>query len=157
MGHSMPWTSPRSHDHSLSQPRQPIGMGVDPKRVMAELFGGDRNFAGSWGSMHIFRNTAFMAMRNYPVKFLWVLEWHLEINTTKRRVTLCYMGDEQFVRGHSTKHLISPCSGNFSCIYRREQRLRNGTSVERTANHADIGNWALAMKCHVDPLTEWIP
>ena len=65
---------------------QPIGMGVDPKRVMAELFGKATGTSqGLGGSMHIFqKNTAFMADTELSeVKFLWVLEWHLEINTTE--------------------------------------------------------------------------
>ena len=45
---------------------QPIGMGVDPKRVMAELYGKATGTSqGLGGSMHIFlKNTAFMGARN---------------------------------------------------------------------------------------------
>jgi pyruvate dehydrogenase E1 component alpha subunit len=41
---------------------QPIGMGVDPKRVMAELWKSYRTSKGMGGSMHILKSTAFMVV-----------------------------------------------------------------------------------------------
>jgi pyruvate dehydrogenase E1 component alpha subunit len=38
---------------------QPIGMGVDPKRVMAELLGKVTGLKGMGGSMHIFQRAPF--------------------------------------------------------------------------------------------------
>jgi pyruvate dehydrogenase E1 component alpha subunit len=39
---------------------QPIGMGVDPKRVMAELLEKLRTSKGMGGSMHIFQRAPFL-------------------------------------------------------------------------------------------------
>ena len=65
---------------------QPIGMGVDPKRVMAELFGKATGTSqGLGGSMHIFSKEHRFHGGHGIVggQILWVLEWHLEINTTE--------------------------------------------------------------------------
>jgi TPP-dependent pyruvate/acetoin dehydrogenase alpha subunit len=43
---------------------QPIGMGVDPKRVMAELLGKVTDSKGMGGSMHIFSRALLWWSRN---------------------------------------------------------------------------------------------
>ena len=61
----------------------PIGMGVDPKRVMAELYGKSTGTSmGLGGSMHIFKkNTDFMEdMELLEVKFLLEQGWLLGIS-----------------------------------------------------------------------------
>jgi pyruvate dehydrogenase E1 component alpha subunit len=52
---------------------QPIGMGVDPKRVMAELLGKVTGTSkGMGGSMHIFSRASFLWSRNVGGQIQWV-------------------------------------------------------------------------------------
>lgn len=127
---------------------QPIGMGVDPKKVMAELYGKDTGTShGMGGSMHIFSpehgfygghgivggQIPLGAGLAFADKFF-----------KKEAVTLCYMGDGAVRQGslHETFNLamlwklpvVFICENNGYAM---------GTSVERTANHSDI--WKLGL------------
>lgn len=127
---------------------QPIGMGVDPKRVMAELYGkGTGTSQGLGGSMHIFSKEkgfygghgivggqiplgAGMAFADKYFK--------------RNAVTLCYMGDGAVRQGslHETFNLamlwqlpvVFICENNGYAM---------GTSVARTAHTTDI--WKLGL------------
>ena len=75
---------------------QPIGMGVDPKKVMAELYGkvtGTSNGLG--GSMHIFSKEHRFHGGHGIVggQIPLVQAWPLGTNTTHRSSNLCFMGD----------------------------------------------------------------
>jgi pyruvate dehydrogenase E1 component alpha subunit len=127
---------------------QPIGMGVDPKRVMAELYGKATGTSqGLGGSMHIFSpehgfygghgivggQIPLGAGLAFADKFF-----------KRDAVTLCYMGDGAVRQGslHETFNLamlwklpvVFICENNGYAM---------GTSVERTANHPDI--WKLGL------------
>ncbi|GAA0873579.1 pyruvate dehydrogenase (acetyl-transferring) E1 component subunit alpha [Gangjinia marincola] len=127
---------------------QPIGMGVDPKRVMAELYGKATGTSqGLGGSMHIFSpehrfygghgivggQIPLGAGLAYADKY-----------SDRDNVTLCYMGDGAVRQGslHETFNLamlwelpvVFICENNGYAM---------GTSVARTANHTDI--WKLGL------------
>ncbi|MGS2764611.1 pyruvate dehydrogenase (acetyl-transferring) E1 component subunit alpha [Sinomicrobium sp. M5D2P9] len=127
---------------------QPIGMGVDPRRVMAELYGKSTGTSqGLGGSMHIFSKEkgfygghgivggqiplgAGMAFADKYFK--------------REAVTLCYMGDGAVRQGslHETFNLamlwqlpvVFICENNGYAM---------GTSVARTAHTTDI--WKLGL------------
>ena len=88
----------------------PIGMGVDPKKVMAELYGKATGTSmGLGGSMHIFqKNIVFM-----EVTVLSADKSHLGAGMAfgdkyfnRGAVTLCFMGDGAVRRGSFHETLI---------------------------------------------------
>ena len=127
---------------------QPIGMGVDPRRVMAELYGkATGTSSGLGGSMHIFSKKhgfygghgivggqiplgAGMAFADKYFK--------------TGAVTLCYMGDGAVRQGslHETFNLATlwKLPVVFIC---ENNGYAMGTSVERTASHTEI--WKLGL------------
>lgn len=122
---------------------QPIGMGVDPRRVMAELFGkGTGTSQGLGGSMHIFSKEFNFYGGHGIVGGQIPLGAGLAFADKyqgKDGVTLCYMGDGAVRQGslHETFNLamlwklpvVFICENNGYAM---------GTSVARTANHTDI-------------------
>ncbi|UNZ00299.1 pyruvate dehydrogenase (acetyl-transferring) E1 component subunit alpha [Zhouia spongiae] len=122
---------------------QPIGMGVDPRRVMAELFGkGTGTSQGLGGSMHIFSKEHNFYGGHGIVGGQIPLGAGLAFADKyqgRDGVTLCYMGDGAVRQGslHETFNLamlwklpvVFICENNGYAM---------GTSVERTANHTDI-------------------
>lgn len=127
---------------------QPIGMGVDPKKVMAELYGkGTGTSQGLGGSMHIFSPEHGFYGGHGIVGGQIPLGAGLAFADKyfkRDAVTLCYMGDGAVRQGslHETFNLamlwklpvVFICENNGYAM---------GTSVERTANHTDI--WKLGL------------
>jgi pyruvate dehydrogenase E1 component alpha subunit len=127
---------------------QPIGMGEDPKRVMAELYGKSTGTSGgNGGSMHIFSKEHRFYGGHGIVGGQIPLGAGLAFGDKyfkRDSVTLCYMGDGAVRQGslHETFNLamlwqlpvVFICENNGYAM---------GTSVERTANHQEI--WKLGL------------
>lgn len=122
---------------------QPIGMGVDPRRIMAELFGKkDGTSKGNGGSMHM-----FSVEHNFygghgivggQIPLGAGLAFADKYNGSDA-VTLCYMGDGAVRQGsfHETMNLAM--LWKIPVVFIIENNgYAMGTSVERTANHTDI-------------------
>ncbi|WP_298530614.1 pyruvate dehydrogenase (acetyl-transferring) E1 component subunit alpha [uncultured Algibacter sp.] len=122
---------------------QPIGMGVDPKRVMAELYGKATGTSGGMGgSMHIF-SKEFRFYGGHGIVggqiplgagIAFGDKYHGEDG-----VTLCCFGDGAARQGslHETFNLAM--LWNLPVVFVCENNgYAMGTSVERTANHEDI-------------------
>ena len=127
---------------------QPIGMGVDPKRVMAELYGkatGTSNGLG--GSMHIFSKEHRFYGGHGIVGGQIPLGAGLAFGDKyagRKGVTLTFMGDGAVRQGslHETFNLAM--LWNLPVVFCCENNgYAMGTSVARTANHTDI--WKLGL------------
>ncbi len=125
---------------------QPIGMGVDPKRVMAELYGkGTGTSQGLGGSMHIFSKEHRFYGGHGIVGGQIPLGAGLAFADKYKKndaVTLTFMGDGATRQGslHETFNLAM--LWNLPVVFCVENNgYAMGTSVERTANHTDI--WKL--------------
>jgi pyruvate dehydrogenase E1 component alpha subunit len=127
---------------------QPIGMGEDPKRVMAELYGKATGTSqGLGGSMHIFSPEHRFYGGHGIVGGQIPLGAGIAFADkyfNRDSVTLTYMGDGAVRQGslHETFNLamlwqlpvVFICENNGYAM---------GTSVERTASHSDI--WKLGL------------
>jgi pyruvate dehydrogenase E1 component alpha subunit len=127
---------------------QPIGMGVDPKKVMAELFGKVTGTSkGMGGSMHIFSKEHRFYGGHGIVGGQIPLGAGLAFSDKyfkQNGVTLCYMGDGAVRQGslHETFNLamlwqlpvVFICENNGYAM---------GTSVARTSYSTDI--WKLGL------------
>lgn len=125
---------------------QPIGMGADPKRVMAELYGKATGTSkGMGGSMHIFSKEHRFYGGHGIVGGQIPLGAGIAFGDKyhdRDAVTICCFGDGAARQGslHETFNLamlwklpvVFVCENNGYAM---------GTSVERTANHPDI--WKL--------------
>ena len=122
---------------------QPIGMGVDPKKVMAELYGkGTGTSQGLGGSMHIFAKEHRFYGGHGIVGGQIPLGAGLAFADKyfdRDSVTLTFMGDGATRQGslHETFNLAM--LWNLPVVFCVENNgYAMGTSVERTANHTDI-------------------
>ena len=127
---------------------QPIGMGVDPKRVMAELYGkGTGTSQGLGGSMHIFSKEHRFYGGHGIVGGQIPLGAGLSFGDKyhdRDSVTLTFMGDGATRQGslHETFNLAM--LWNLPVVFCVENNgYAMGTSVERTANHSEI--WKLGL------------
>ncbi len=127
---------------------QPIGMGVDPKRVMAELYGkGTGTSQGLGGSMHIFSKEHRFYGGHGIVGGQIPLGAGLAFADRyfkRDAVTLTYMGDGATRQGalHETFNLAMLWKlPVVFCVENNGYAM--GTSVARTANHTDI--WKLGL------------
>ncbi|TSE11025.1 MULTISPECIES: pyruvate dehydrogenase (acetyl-transferring) E1 component subunit alpha [Aquimarina] len=125
---------------------QPIGMGVDPKRVMAELYGkGTGTSQGLGGSMHIFSKEHRFYGGHGIVGGQIPLGAGLAFADKYHKrdaVTLTFFGDGAARQGslHETFNLAMLWKlPVVFCVENNGYAM--GTSVERTANHTDI--WKL--------------
>lgn len=125
---------------------QPIGMGVDPKRVMAELYGkGTGTSQGLGGSMHIFSKEHRFYGGHGIVGGQIPLGAGLAFADKyfkRDAVTLTFLGDGAARQGslHETFNLAM--LWNLPVVFCVENNgYAMGTSVARTANHTDI--WKL--------------
>ena len=122
---------------------QPIALGEDPRRIMAELMGKVTGTSrGKGGSMHMFS----------PDKGFWgghgIVGGQIPLGAGlafadkyngKNNVTLTYMGDGAIRQGawHETANLAM--LWNLPVVFIVENNgYAMGTSVERTANHTEI-------------------
>ncbi len=136
---------------------QPIGLGEDPRKIMAELMGkktGTSN--GKGGSMHMFsKEHNFFGGHGIvggqiPLGAgLAFADQYLE----RKQVTLCYMGDGAVRQGafHETMNLAM--LWNLPVVFVIENNgYAMGTSVKRTANHEDIYKLGLGYDMPAEPV-----
>ncbi|UOB18524.1 pyruvate dehydrogenase (acetyl-transferring) E1 component subunit alpha [Abyssalbus ytuae] len=127
---------------------QPIGMGADPQRVMAELYGkGTGTSQGLGGSMHIFSpDNGFYGGHG-------IVGGQIPLGAglafadkyfKKEAVTLCYMGDGAVRQGSFHETLNLATLWELPVVFICENNgYAMGTSVARTASHTDI--WKLGL------------
>ncbi len=125
---------------------QPIGMGVDPKRVMAELYGkGTGTSHGMGGSMHIFSKEHRFYGGHGIVGGQIPLGAGLAFADKyfkRDAVTLTFFGDGAARQGSLHEAFNMAMLWNLPVVFCVENNgYAMGTSVERTANHTDI--WKL--------------
>ena len=127
---------------------QPIGMGVEPRRIMAELMGKVTGTSkGNGGSMHIFSKKNRFYGGHGIVGGQIPLGAGLAFSDKYfggKVVTLCFMGDGAVRQGvfHETLNMAMNWTLPIVFICENNQYAM-GTSVERSANHTDIYKLAL--------------
>lgn len=127
---------------------QPIGMGVDPKQVMAELYGkGTGTSKGMGGSMHIFSKEHRFYGGHGIVGGQIPLGAGLAFADKyfkRDSVTLCYMGDGAVRQGAFHEALNLAMLWQLPVVFICENNgYAMGTSVARTAHSTDI--WKLGL------------
>ncbi len=127
---------------------QPIGMGVDPKFVMAELLGKVTGTSkGMGGSMHIFSPEHNFYGGHGIVGGQIPLGAGLAFADKyfdRKGVTLCYFGDGAARQGSLHETFNMAMNWKLPVVFICENNgYAMGTSVERTANHTDI--WKLGL------------
>lgn len=127
---------------------QPIAMGVDPKRVMAELYGKDTGTShGLGGSMHIFSKEHRFYGGHGIVGGQIPLGAGLAFADQyfdRDAVTLTYMGDGATRQGALHETFNMAMLWKLPVVFCVENNgYAMGTSVERSANHTDI--WKLGL------------
>jgi pyruvate dehydrogenase E1 component alpha subunit len=136
---------------------QPIALGVDPRKIMAELCGKVAGTSqGNGGSMHMFsKEHNFFGGHGIvggqiPLGAgLAFADKYLKTGA----VTLCYMGDGAVRQGsfHETMNLAM--LWNLPVVFVVENNgYAMGTSVERTANHTDIYKLGLGYDMPCEPV-----
>ncbi|MDO5106307.1 pyruvate dehydrogenase (acetyl-transferring) E1 component subunit alpha [Capnocytophaga sp.] len=134
-------TSYRNHVH-------PIALGVDPKRIMAELYGKATGTSqGLGGSMHIFSKEHNFFGGHGIVGGQIPLGAGLAFADKyfdRKAVTLTFMGDGAVRQGAFHETLNLAMLWKLPVVFIIENNhYAMGTSVERTANHVDI--WKLGL------------
>ena len=127
---------------------QPIGMGVDPKRVMAELYGKVTGTShGMGGSMHIFSKEYRFYGGHGIVGGQIPLGAGIAFGDKYKgndAVTLTYFGDGAARQGSLHETFNMAMLWKLPVVFIVENNgYAMGTSVERTANHTDI--WKLGL------------
>jgi pyruvate dehydrogenase E1 component alpha subunit len=127
---------------------QPIGMGVDPKRVMAELYGKKTGTSqGLGGSMHIFSKEHRFFGGHGIVGGQIPLGAGLAFADkyfNNNAVTLCFLGDGAARQGSLHETLNMAVNWNLPVVFCVENNgYAMGTSVKRTSSHEDI--WRLGL------------
>ncbi len=127
---------------------QPIGMGEDPKRVMAELLGKATGTSqGLGGSMHIFSPEHNFYGGHGIVGGQIPLGAGLAFADkyfNRNGVTLTYFGDGAARQGSLHETFNMAMNWKLPVVFIVENNgYAMGTSVERTANHSDI--WKLGL------------
>ncbi|UGU17481.1 pyruvate dehydrogenase (acetyl-transferring) E1 component subunit alpha [Sinomicrobium kalidii] len=127
---------------------QPIGMGVDPKRIMAELYGKSTGTSqGLGGSMHIFsKEKGFFGGHG-------IVGGQIPLGAgmafadkyfKRNAVTLCYMGDGAVRQGSLHEAFNLAMLWQLPVVFVCENNgYAMGTSVARTAHTTDI--WKLGL------------
>ena len=136
---------------------QPIGMGVDPKRVMAELYGKSTGTSGGLGgSMHIF-SKEFNFHGGHGIVGGQIplgagMAFGDKYNNTGA-VTLCYMGDGAVRQGSLHETLNLATLWKLPVVFVVENNgYAMGTSVSRTASHEDIWKLGLGYEMPCSPV-----
>ena len=127
---------------------QPIGMGVDPKRVMAELYGKATGTSqGLGGSMHIFSKEHKFHGGHGIVGGQIPLGAGMAFGDkyfNRDNVTLCFMGDGAVRQGSLHETLNLATLWQLPVVFVVENNgYAMGTSVARTASHVEI--WKLGL------------
>ena len=146
---------------------QPIGLGVDPRRIMAELYGKATGTSqGLGGSMHIFSKEHNFYGGHGIVGGQIALGAGLAFADKyfdRVAVTLTFMGDGAVRQGAFHETLNLAMLWKLPVVFIVENNhYAMGTSVERTANHVDIRKLGLGyeMPCqevdgmHPEPVAE---
>ncbi|MCK5814367.1 MAG: pyruvate dehydrogenase (acetyl-transferring) E1 component subunit alpha [Flavobacteriaceae bacterium] len=136
---------------------QPIGMGVDPKRVFAELYGKVTGTSqGMGGSMHIFsKEKGFYGGHG-------IVGGQIPLGAgiafadkyfERDGVTLTYFGDGAARQGTLHETFNMAMLWKLPVVFIVENNgYAMGTSVERTANHNDIWKLGLGYKMPSGPV-----
>jgi pyruvate dehydrogenase E1 component alpha subunit len=127
---------------------QPIGLGEDPKRIMAELMGKATGTSGGrGGSMHMFSKEHNFFGGHGIVGGQIPLGAGLAFADRylkKKQVTLTYMGDGAVRQGSFHETLNLAAMWKLPVVFIIENNgYAMGTSVERSANHTEI--WKLGL------------
>ncbi len=127
---------------------QPIGMGVDPKKVFAELYGKVTGTSkGMGGSMHIFSKEHRFYGGHGIVGGQIPLGAGIAFADkyfNRDAVTLTYFGDGAARQGSLHETFNMAMNWKLPVVFIVENNgYAMGTSVERTANHTDI--WKLGL------------
>jgi len=127
---------------------QPIGMGVDPKRIFAELYGKVTGTSkGMGGSMHIFSKEHRFYGGHGIVGSQIPLGAGIAFGDKyfdRKGVTLTYFGDGAARQGSLHETFNMAMLWKLPVVFICENNgYAMGTSVERTANHVDI--WKLGL------------
>lgn len=141
---------------------QPIGMGVDPKRVMAELFGkGTGTSHGLGGSMHIFsREKGFYGGHGIvggQIPLGAGMAFGDKYHKTGA-VTLCFFGDGAARQGSLHETFNMAMLWKLPVVFCVENNgYAMGTSVARSANHEDIWKLGLGYEMPCGPVDAMNP
>ena len=135
---------------------QPIGMGVDPKRVMAELFGKATGTSqGLGGSMHIFSKEHKFHGGHGIVGGQIPLGAGMAFGDKyfeRDNVTLCFLGDGAVRQGSLHETLNLATLWQLPVVFVVENNgYAMGTSVARTASHEEIGKLGLGYDMPCEP------
>ena len=136
---------------------QPIGMGVDPKRVMAELYGKATGTSmGLGGSMHIFSKEHLFHGGHGIVGGQIPLGAGMAFGDKyfkRDNVTLCFLGDGAVRQGSLHETLNLATLWQLPVIFGVENNgYAMGTSVERTASHTEIWKLGLGYDVPCEPV-----
>ncbi len=141
---------------------QPIGMGVDPKRVMAELFGKKTGTSqGLGGSMHIFSKEHRFYGGHGIVGGQIPLGAGLAFADKyfkRDAVTLTFMGDGAMRQGSLHETLTMAVNWNLPVVFCVENNgYAMGTSVARTSKNTEIWKMGLAYDMPCGPVDAMNP
>ena len=141
---------------------QPIGMGVDPRRVMAELFGKDTGTShGLGGSMHIFSKEFNFHGGHGIVGGQIPLGAGMAFGDkyfNRDSVTLCFMGDGAVRQGSLHETLNLATLWKLPVVFVVENNgYAMGTSVARTASHQEIWKLGLGYEMPCEPVDGMSP
>ncbi len=141
---------------------QPIGMGVDPKRVMAELFGKATGTSqGLGGSMHIFSKEKGFYGGHGIVGGQIPLGAGMAFGDKyhkREAVTLCFFGDGAARQGSLHETFNMAMLWKLPVVFCVENNgYAMGTSVKRTSNHEDIWKLGLGYEMPCGPVDAMSP
>ncbi|MDB2321331.1 pyruvate dehydrogenase (acetyl-transferring) E1 component subunit alpha [Flavobacteriaceae bacterium] len=141
---------------------QPIGMGVDPKKVMAELYGKKTGTSqGLGGSMHIFSKEHRFFGGHGIVGGQIPLGAGIAFGDKyhgSNAVTLCCFGDGAARQGSLHEAFNLAMLWKLPVVFICENNgYAMGTSVERTANHTDIWKLGLGYEMPCGPVDAMSP
>jgi pyruvate dehydrogenase E1 component alpha subunit len=141
---------------------QPIGMGVDPKRVMAELYGKATGTSqGLGGSMHIFSKEFRFYGGHGIVGGQIPLGAGIAFGDKYHgvdAVTLTFFGDGAARQGSLHEAFNLAMLWNLPVVFCVENNgYAMGTSVERTANHTEIWKLGLGYEMPCGPVDAMDP
>ena len=136
---------------------QPIGMGVDPKCVMAELYGKATGTSmGLGGSMHIFSKEHLFHGGHGIVGGQIPLGAGMAFGDKyfkRDNVTLCFMGDGAVRQGSLHETLNLAMLWQLPVVFGVENNgYAMGTSVARTASHTEIWKLGLGYDMPCEPV-----
>ena len=136
---------------------QPIGMGEDPKKVMAELFGKSTGTSnGLGGSMHIFSKKFKFHGGHGIVGGQIPLGAGMAFGDkyfNRDNVTLCFLGDGAVRQGTLHETLNLSTLWKLPVVFVVENNgYAMGTSVARTASHQEIWKLGLGYEMPCEPV-----